>query len=132
MLLSVLLAGLFAIVTESVLSYFLLVRADEKILFLILVALGTLLFILFKQVLVVHNETITLYKFFKRKRTIHLKNAERCEKTVDGKKGNYKILIIRGGDDEIDFCMVSDKNIQMLKRLCKTARECLDSDNLTD
>lgn len=124
---------IMAIVEESVFAYFsfctdVFVEESRQVVFIVitcslLLAMLCMTWMLFRQYLIVNDETVTFCKLFKRKQTILWKDATVTQAVIQQNGVAQQGVVISDGLQEISFVRISDKDLSLLKDLCKTARE---------
>lgn len=124
-----------AILEEAFFAYYTFKLADEDkrfvfviVMCLIVLAVVGIYWILFRQYLIVNDETVTLCKLFNRVQTIDWKDASL---STSVNSAAQTTVTITDGTHSITFPSISDKSLAQFKQLCKNAREKYDTDNLT-
>lgn len=117
----------FANAVDAEKGTFLIIFISCALLSAVLCSLG----LLFKDYLIVNDQTVTLCKLFKRKQTVYWKDATITQTSVTERGANIIYTVIADGINEIKISNLSEKSLQKLQELCKTARESYNPDNLT-
>lgn len=124
-----------AVLEEAFFAFYMLNLADEDkrfVFVIVMCAIGLavvgMFWILFRQYLIVNDETVTLCKLFNRVKSINLKDASL---TTSINSAAQTTLVITDGTETISFPSISDKALAQLKELCKNAREKYNTDNIT-
>ena len=128
-----------AILEEAFFAYFafatdVIIEENRTLVFIVFscamfIAILGMLWLLFRQYLVVNDETVTYCKWFKREQTINWKDAT-VNETVSVQSA-LPTAVISDGTQSISLSTISVKNMALLKELCNTARERYNADNLT-
>ena len=97
----------------------------------LVITIPCMLFLLFNKYLVVNDESVTFCKLFKREQIIYWKNATITDGVVQTTKGSQHTMTISDETNKVTFPDVSEKDLSLIKELCKAARERYNTDNLT-